>query len=163
MLMAWIWDPERGRVSISVPENVKRHMFRRVAEGIVNNFPKREEFTPKDIAEKYDITQQTAKTYLQEMAKQNLIKWYARDPVTAYHLGCTPLEELDANIRSVSTGIGNRMFKRISRRGKQVNAFIAGHEPLLPFRRNRPLLNQILNRILSTSVFTAFDPPRIPL
>ena len=69
MLMAWISDPERGRVSISVPENVKRHMFRRVAEGIVNNFPKREEFTPKDIAEKYDITQQTAKTYLQEMAK----------------------------------------------------------------------------------------------
>lgn len=147
MQMSWISDPEHGRVSLNLPANVKPRMFRRVAQGIVNNFPKGEEFTPKDIAEKYDITQQTAKTYLKEMAKQDLIKWYNCDSVKSYHRGCTPREELFANIRSVSTGVGNYRFKKLSRRGEQVATFIARREPLLAVRRNRPLLNQILRRI----------------
>lgn len=147
MLMTWISDPEHGRVSIKPPENVKFHMYRRVVQEIVNTFSKGVEFTPKDIAEKFDIAQQTAIKYLQEMSKQDLIKQKWKHPAEAYYLGCTPREELFANIRSVVTGIGNRRFKMISGRGEQAITFIDRREPLLPLRRNRPLLNQISKRI----------------
>jgi hypothetical protein len=147
MLMSWIWDPEEGRVQIKLPENVKPKMFLKVVQGIVDTFPKGVEFTPKDVAEKFDIKQQTASKYLQEMMKQDLLKPEMKPPVTAYHRGCTPREELDANIRSVFTFRGNFKFKRTSRIGEQVITFIDRREPLLPFRRNRPLLNNISKRI----------------
>ena len=145
--MSWISHPEHGRVFINVPGNMKHYKFCKVVQGIVDTFPKGVEFTPKVVAEKFDIKQQTASKYLKEMMKQDLLKPEMKPPVTAYHRGCTPREELNANIRSVSTVIGNFRFRRISGIGEQVITFIDRHEPLLPFRRNRPLLNNISKRI----------------
>lgn len=137
----WIFDPnEKRRISMRIHEDVRVHRFHDYAEKVAS-YPKGKEFVN---ASPSAVKNSTARKY-NNLLEGTLIKpSYMVTKTWARH--CTPTEDFMADITSTGQHMGARVFNRIDQAASRL-AELANREPVLPSRRDRPVLKLILYRL----------------